>query len=63
MSNKPSNSTAHPYEPESYPILNAWPEFWWMSEAEKTATVEARARKYGGEGYLPHPDGGREYKR
>jgi hypothetical protein len=53
MSNKPSDSPAHPYEPEPCPILNAWPEFWWMSEEEKTATQEALARKHGGQGYLP----------
>jgi hypothetical protein len=53
LSNKPSDSPAHPYEPESYPILKAWPEFWWMPEAEKAALMEALARKLGGQGYLP----------
>jgi hypothetical protein len=53
MGNKPSNSPAHAYEPEPYPILKAWPEFWSMSEEEKTKTLEARARQNGGKGYLP----------
>lgn len=60
MSNKPSDSPAHPYEPEPYPILNAWPEFWWMSEEERAATQEALARKHGGQGYRPHAEPERE---
>jgi hypothetical protein len=63
MSNKPSNSPNYAYEPEPYPILNAWPEFWWMPEPEKTAMLESLARKYGGQGYLPRPGGDREYER
>jgi hypothetical protein len=56
MSAKPSLSTAHPYEPEPYPILHAWPEFWWMSEWDKAATMEARARMNGGQGERPRQD-------
>jgi hypothetical protein len=52
---KPSDSLSHPYEPEEFPILNAWPEFWWMSEEERAAAIEARARMYGGQGYRPRP--------
>jgi hypothetical protein len=63
MSKKPSDSPAHPYEPEPHPILDAWPEFWWMSEEEQTATIDGLARKLGGEGYLPRPDPEQEYKR
>jgi hypothetical protein len=63
MSGKPSDSLAHPYEPEPYPILHAWSEFWWMSEAEKNAMLEARARKYGGQGYLPRRGTDQEYER
>ena len=53
MSTKRSASTAHPYEPEPYPILEAWPQFWWMPEAEKAALEEALARKLGGEALRP----------
>jgi hypothetical protein len=63
MSNKPSDSPAHAYEAEPYPILNAWAEFWWMPEPEKTATLESLARKNGGQGCLPRPGGDREYER
>jgi hypothetical protein len=63
VSNKPSNSPSHPYEPEPYPILDAWPEFWWMSEEEKSATMDALARKNGGQGYLPRADAERERER
>lgn len=63
MSIKPSDSWAHPYEPEPYPILHAWPEFWWMSELEKAATEEARARMYGGQGVRPRPRADRERER
>jgi hypothetical protein len=55
---KPSRSSAHAYEPEPYPILEAWPEFWWMSELQKAATEEARAISNGGQGVRPRP--GRE---
>jgi hypothetical protein len=65
MSNKPSDSLAHPYEPEPYPILNARSEFWWMPEWEKTVMMDALARQYGGEGYLPRLRAGidQEYER
>jgi hypothetical protein len=53
---KRSNSPAHPYEPEPYPILEAWPDFWWMDEMEKAALEEALARKYGGQGVRPRPE-------
>jgi hypothetical protein len=53
---KPSKSPAHPYEPEPYPILEAWPDFWWMDEMEKAALEEALARKYGGQGIRPRPE-------
>ena len=63
MSRKPSNSQAHPYEAERCPLLHAWPEFWWMSELEKAATEEARARMYGGQGVRPRPSANRERER
>jgi hypothetical protein len=53
MSEPRRKSPEHPYEPEPYPILEAWPEFWWMSDEEKSAYLEARARQYGGSGYRP----------
>jgi len=53
MSEPRRKSPEHPYEPEPYPILEAWPEFWWMSEEEKRALIEARARQHGGSGYRP----------
>jgi hypothetical protein len=57
---KPSTSTAHPYEPEPYPILHAWSEFWWMEELDKAALEEALARQWGGEGLRPRPSPERE---
>lgn len=63
MSNKPSDSPAHPYEPEPYPILEAWPEFWSLPEEEKTKLLDARARQYGGAGYLPRKEVEQEYER
>jgi hypothetical protein len=60
---KPSDSPSHPYEPEEFPILNAWPEFWWMSEPERTAAIEARARANGGQGYRPRPEPEQERER
>jgi hypothetical protein len=56
MSGKPSDSPNYPYEPEPYPILKALPEFWWLPEEEKTRILDARARMYGGVGYLPHKE-------
>lgn len=60
---KPSKSTAHPYEAEEHPILEASAEFCWMSEEERTAALEARARKNGGQGYLPRPGDEQERER
>jgi hypothetical protein len=62
---RPSDSTAHAYEVEPRPILDAWPEFWWMSEVDRSNTLEARALAYGGQGYRSHPElgEGRERKR
>jgi hypothetical protein len=62
MSDKPSESLAQACEAALYPILNAWPEFWWMPQSEKTATVEALARMNGGRRYLPREGRGREYE-
>jgi hypothetical protein len=53
---RPSDSIAHAYEPEPYPILEAWPEFWWMSESDRSSVIETRALAYGGQGYQYHPD-------
>jgi hypothetical protein len=63
MGNKPSDSPAHPYEPEPYPILKALREFCWMSEEERAALEEARARQYGGSGVRPRKDAEQEYER
>ena len=53
---RPSDSTAHAYEAEPCPILEAWPEFWWMPETERTHAFDTIALAYGGQGYLDHPD-------
>lgn len=48
MSTKPSDSGAHPYEPEPYPLLKAWPEFWWMNEldpGERRRGADAKAAR------------------
>jgi hypothetical protein len=50
---KLSKSPNHAYEPEPYPILNAWPQFGWMREEDKANLEEGLARMYGGEGYRP----------
>lgn len=63
MSGKPSDSPNYPYEPEPYPILRASPEFWWMPEAEKTALMDALARKLGGLGYLSRSGNDQEQER
>lgn len=57
MSNKQSESPAHPYEPEPYPLLRAVPEFGQLSEPEKAALMEALARRLGGQGYRPRDAG------
>jgi hypothetical protein len=54
MSQPPRKSPERPYEPEPFPILEAWPQFWWMPEPEKSDFLEARARQNGGLGYRPH---------
>ena len=46
----PSTNTNYPYEPEERPLLDAWPEFWWMNDRDRSNAFEARARAYG-EGY------------
>lgn len=52
---RPSKSRNYAYEPEKQPILEAWPEFWWMSERDRSNAFEARARAYEGEGYRAWP--------
>ena len=69
---RPSESTAHAYDAEPRPILDAWPEYALFEgsgksdyEAEKSNMIEAIAIAYGGQGYRPHPElgEGRERKR
>jgi hypothetical protein len=60
---KPSDGTAHPYEPEPYPLLEAWPEFWWMPDQERNALQESLARKLGGQGLLPRASTRQERER
>jgi len=48
--------TRDPNEPHPYPILENWPEFWWMSEVDRNNLIEARALAHGGQGYRPHPE-------
>lgn len=38
-----------------HPILEAQPEFWWMSEEDRAIAFDARARAHGGEGYIYRP--------
>jgi hypothetical protein len=46
--------TTHNQPPvQDCPILEAWPEFHELSETERSNVLEARARAYGGQGYLP----------
>jgi hypothetical protein len=54
MSSKPSDSPAHPYEPEPYPLLRQpLSEFSHMPEGERSRLLDYLARKLGGEGWLP----------
>lgn len=52
---RPSQSPNYAYEPEPYPILEAWPEFWWMSDLERANALEARALASGGDGCRARP--------
>jgi hypothetical protein len=36
------------------PILEAKPEFWWLSETDRANAIEARARNHNGQGYRYH---------
>jgi hypothetical protein len=63
MSDKPSDSTAHAYDPEPYPILTVSPEFWWLPDWERGLVFDTRARNYGGQGYIYRPNMGPEYER
>jgi hypothetical protein len=58
---RPSENPNYAYEAEECPILYAWPEFWWMSDVEKSNFIEARALAYGGTGYRYHPEREREW--
>jgi hypothetical protein len=51
---RPSDNPNYAYEAEERPILDAWPEFWWMDEKGRSDAFEARALAYGGEGYRVH---------
>jgi hypothetical protein len=35
------------------PLLDAWREFWWMNEIDRSNAIEVRAKAHGGQGYLP----------
>jgi hypothetical protein len=48
---QPSNNPNYAYESEETPLLTAYPEFWWMSETDRSNIVESLARAYGGQGY------------
>lgn len=52
-----SRGNNYPYEPEEYPILTAWPEFWWLNETDRANLLEALAIDYGGEGYRNRKQG------
>lgn len=57
---RPSQSTAHAYEPVEHPILESWPEYWWMEERQKSNLIESIALAYGGDGYRSHSERSRE---
>jgi hypothetical protein len=48
---RPSDNPNGADDAVEHPILHAWPEFWWMSEQDRSDAFEARALAYGGEGY------------
>jgi hypothetical protein len=50
------DETRGPNHPHPYPILENWPEFWWMGEIERADAFEARALAHGGSGYRYHPE-------
>jgi hypothetical protein len=43
-----SNNPNYAYEAEERPILDAWPEFWSMSEKDHADLLEYLARLHGG---------------
>ena len=44
-----------------HPIIENWPDFWWMSEEDRAIAFDARARAYGGTGWISRPsEHGRE---
>jgi hypothetical protein len=43
-----------------HPLLCCWPEFWWMNETDRAIAFDARARAYGGQGYIYRPSHERE---
>jgi hypothetical protein len=51
-----SSNPNYAYEAEERPILDAWPEFWWINDADRANMLEALALAYGGTGYRPHPE-------
>ena len=57
MADRP-NEYDHENEVFKHPLLSDWPEFWWMSETDRAIAFDARARAYGGEGYIHRPDRG-----
>lgn len=64
MSNKPSDSPAHPYEPEPYPLLRKrLEEFWWLPEGERSRLLDQLARELGGAGLLPRQARDQEHER
>jgi hypothetical protein len=48
---RPSDTPNGANDAVEHPILHAWPEFWWMSEQDRSDAFEARALAYGGTGY------------
>jgi hypothetical protein len=38
---------------QACPILEAYPEFHELNETDRSNALEARAKAYGGQGYLP----------
>jgi hypothetical protein len=48
---RPSNNPNYAYEAEETPLLKANPDFWYLSETDRSNIQESLARAYGGQGY------------
>jgi hypothetical protein len=51
---RPSDNPNYADEADETPLLKVSPDFWWMSEQDRSNAFEARALAYGGQGYRNH---------